>query len=114
MAYPRFDLYPAKAQALARFSRTLGHPERLHIIEMLNQYEELTVSDLVNLSPLALPTVSQHLIILRREQLINIREQVPYLWNSLNRKTLQDQTMILKAFLSEVTGRQGPAPGQRA
>lgn len=53
--------YTADQNRLALLAKALGHPARIAIIEYLLKTDSCICGDIVNILPLAQPTVSQHL-----------------------------------------------------
>lgn len=60
------------AKELAEILGVISHPDRVRIIEELGQHEK-DVSELVELTGLHQPTVSQHLAALRGRKLVKAR-----------------------------------------
>ncbi len=63
---------PLILERAARVIRVLGHPLRLHLLEVLEDREH-HVTDLVNVSGATQALVSQHLAILRSEGVVGTR-----------------------------------------
>jgi DNA-binding transcriptional ArsR family regulator len=61
MAQAKLTSFPTDLVALARVARALSHPARLHILDVLAARRGCVCGDLVDASPLAQSTVSQHL-----------------------------------------------------
>ncbi len=55
---------------LAQMMKALGNPTRLWIIRYLTEHPQCITGDIVNVTPLAQATVSQHLKVLREASLI--------------------------------------------
>ncbi|MGI9607034.1 MAG: ArsR/SmtB family transcription factor [Acidimicrobiales bacterium] len=51
----------------------VGEPNRRHLLELLHQHEEATVSELVEASGLRQPQVSKHLKVLAGAALVSVR-----------------------------------------
>jgi DNA-binding transcriptional ArsR family regulator len=68
------DLLRANSQAMAGRLRLLAHPERLLMLCRMSD-EEVTVSELVELTGLAQSAVSQHLAKFRDMGLVSVRRE---------------------------------------
>ena len=53
--------------------KALGHPARLHIVELLASRGELTVSELADCCGLDQPALSQHAAVLRHAGIVAVR-----------------------------------------
>jgi len=62
--------FTAKQNEIASIMKALGHPARIAIIEYLLSVDTCICGDIVNVLPLAQPTVSQHLKELKNVGLI--------------------------------------------
>ena len=62
---------------LATMLRALGHPARLRMVRLLAERRECVCGDLVDDLPLAQPTVSQHLKVLKEAGLVAGRVDGP-------------------------------------
>ena len=70
MASPKLEEFIKAEQELAAFAKSLSHPARIAIIEHLLKADTCICGDIVNVLPLAQPTVSQHLKELKNAGLI--------------------------------------------
>ena len=61
MGASKTDHFTEKQNQLAAIAKALGHPARVAIIEYLLSVDSCICGDIVNVLPLAQPTVSQHL-----------------------------------------------------
>jgi ArsR family transcriptional regulator, arsenate/arsenite/antimonite-responsive transcriptional repressor len=86
-------LSPEK-QRLAKMLKALGNPVRFQIIEFLAEHQMCITNDIVENTPLAQSTVSQHLKVLREAGLIRGEIEGPatcYCLNSESFCWLKDQ-----------------------
>jgi ArsR family transcriptional regulator len=60
----------SKEERFAKMMKALGNPTRLWIVRYLTENPQCITGDIVNASPLAQATVSQHLKVLREAGLI--------------------------------------------
>ena len=70
MGATKTDHFSEEQNKLANRMKALGHPARIAIMEYLIQVDACICSDIVNVLPLAQPTVSQHLKELKNAGLI--------------------------------------------
>ena len=78
----------ASDQALATTLRALGHPARLRMVRLLAERKECVCGDLVDDLPLAQPTVSQHLKVLKEAGLVAGAVEGPSVCYCLNPQAL--------------------------
>jgi DNA-binding transcriptional ArsR family regulator len=70
MGATKTDHFTEKQNRIAVLAKAIGHPARVAIIEYLMQVDTCICGDIVNVLPLAQPTVSQHLRELKNAGLI--------------------------------------------
>ena len=61
MGASKTEHFTDKQNEIATLAKALGHPARIAIIEYLMSVDTCICGDIVNVLPLAQPTVSQHL-----------------------------------------------------
>lgn len=61
MGASKTEHFTDKQNEIATLSKAMGHPARIAIIEYLMSVDTCICGDIVNVLPLAQPTVSQHL-----------------------------------------------------
>jgi hypothetical protein len=61
MGLTKTEQFTDKQNEIAVLAKALGHPARIAIIEYLMSVDTCICGDIVNVLPLAQPTVSQHL-----------------------------------------------------
>jgi len=61
MGATKTDFFTNEQNDLASFTKALGHPARIAILQHLLKVQSCVCGDIVNELPLAQPTVSQHL-----------------------------------------------------
>jgi DNA-binding transcriptional ArsR family regulator len=88
MAFSKTRLFDPADQMTSAFAKVLTHPVRLDMLRKLSTEKSCTVENLAREYPLAKATISQHLEILRKADLIGYKEQHPYILYFLNKKTL--------------------------
>jgi len=70
MGATRTDYFTDKQNSIAIIAKALGHPARVAIIDHLLKVNQCICGDIVNVIPLAQPTISQHLKELKNAGLI--------------------------------------------
>lgn len=70
MGATKTEHFSDKQNQIAILAKALGHPARIAIIEYLMSVDSCICGDIVNVLPLAQPTVSQHLKELKNAGLI--------------------------------------------
>jgi len=70
MGASKTDHFTDNQNAMAAIAKALGHPARIAILEYLLEVNACICGDIVNVLPLAQPTVSQHLKELKTAGLI--------------------------------------------
>lgn len=70
MAASRSGAFPSDLVALSHAARALAHPARLHLLAVLAARRECVCGELVEATPLAQSTVSQHLKELKEAGLV--------------------------------------------
>jgi len=70
MGATKTEHFTDKQNQIAIMSKALGHPARIAILEYLMSVDTCICGDIVNVLPLAQPTVSQHLKELKNAGLI--------------------------------------------
>ena len=70
MGATKTEHFTDKQNQIATLAKALGHPARVAIIEYLMAVDTCICGDIVNVLPLAQPTVSQHLKELKNAGLI--------------------------------------------
>ncbi len=61
MGTSKTDFFSEKQNRLANFTKAMGHPARIAILEYLLESGKCICGDIVEELPLAQPTISQHL-----------------------------------------------------
>lgn len=88
MAASKSDLFTKQEAELATIAKTLSHPARIKILNILNQKGVCITGELVELMPLAQATVSQHLKELKDAGLIKGEVEGPKMCYCINPKEM--------------------------
>lgn len=102
MAFNRAHLYDDRDRKLSFYANAIGHPARVRIIHQLSDEESFTVEELKEYHPLAMSTISQHLKILREKDLVNFKEEFPFIYYSLDQKNLTRLKKEFRNFLDNI------------
>jgi DNA-binding transcriptional ArsR family regulator len=70
MGATKTDYFTDNQNEIATLAKALGHPARVAIVEYLAEKNECVCGKIVEILPLAQPTVSQHLIELKNAGII--------------------------------------------
>ncbi len=84
---------------LLRIAKALADPRRLAILEAITRAGEITCGDLARLFPVGQSTVSHHVGILERADLVNVRRQGQHAIFSPRPETLRAYMEALQARL---------------
>ncbi|MGZ8540919.1 MAG: ArsR/SmtB family transcription factor [Chitinophagaceae bacterium] len=71
MAFNKKEEFTSKEQSLAAFAKSISHPARIAILNVLAKKNECICGEIVEILPLAQSTVSQHLKELKNSGLID-------------------------------------------
>jgi ArsR family transcriptional regulator len=103
MGASKIDHYEADDVSLAAIAKALGHPARIAIVQFLSQTKACICGDIVDVLPLAQPTVSQHLKELKSAGIIRGTVEGNAICYCLDNDTL----VKLSHFLQQITSTTG-------
>jgi DNA-binding transcriptional ArsR family regulator len=89
MGASKTDSFSEKQNELATLFKALSHPARVAIIEYLLSVDSCICGDIVNVLPLAQPTVSQHLKELKNANIIKGNIEGTAICYCINEATLK-------------------------
>lgn len=99
MGASKTEHFSDKQNQIAAMAKAIGHPARVAIIEYLLSVDTCICGDIVNVLPLAQPTVSQHLKELKNAGIIKGSIEGTSICYCLN----PDALSILEAFFANIT-----------
>lgn len=82
----------------SRIAKAFAHPARLHILKILSERNECVCGEIVDASPLAQSTVSQHLKELKKEGLIEGEFEGPKTCYCLNRDAIAQAESVFSRY----------------
>jgi predicted transcriptional regulator len=92
--------YTETQEKLARYSKALGHPARVFIMEYLAKNADNCCysGDMIDDLPIARSTLSQHLSELKDSGLIQGEINPPYIKYCINKKNWEDAKLLMLNF----------------
>lgn len=90
-----------KQKQLARFSKALGHPVRIYVLELLSKQACCYSGDLSEILPVAKSTLSQHLKELKDAGLIQGEIEAPKVKYCINRQNWETAKILFKDLLDK-------------
>ena len=92
-------------QAKAEFFKTLGHPARIRVLELLAERER-AVGEMLPEVGLEATNLSQHLAVLRRAGLVTFRKEGSTVFYSLTSPQVAELLAVARRILTEVLAGQ--------
>jgi DNA-binding transcriptional ArsR family regulator len=92
-------------QLKSEFFKTLGHPARIRVLELLGQREH-AVSELLPVVGVEATNLSQHLAVLRRAGLVVTRKDRAAVYYSLTSPRVAELLAVARGILTEVLSEQ--------
>ncbi|MET7400110.1 metalloregulator ArsR/SmtB family transcription factor [Dactylosporangium sp. NPDC005572] len=96
---------PPLYQAKAAFFKTLGHPARIRILELLSEREH-SVGEMLPEVGAEASSLSQQLAVLRRAGLVTFRKEGTTVFYSLTSPQVADLLTVARRILTEVISGQ--------
>jgi len=93
-------------QAKAEFFRTLGHPVRIQVLELLQEGPR-PVRDLLSAIDVEASNLSQQLAVLRRAGVVTATREGATVVYALSTRDLADLMSVARSILAEVLAEQG-------
>ena len=101
MAFNKSHHYNKRERIVSHFAHALKHPARVCILEELYLLGPRTVQALTKSHPLSQPTISQHLELLRKAQLVEYKEKYPYTYYSIHSRNFKRAKAYLESYLKK-------------
>lgn len=102
MAFSKHSLYNQEFQLISGFARALAFPGRLEILLKLQAEGPLCVQVLAKGHPISKESLSGHLKILRKAQLIIAEERFPYTFYRIHDRNLEKAINVLNGFFKRL------------
>ena len=93
-------------QAKAEFFKTLGHPARIRILELLSERDH-AVHELLEAIAIEPSSLSQQLAVLRRTSLVGFRREGGEVIYSLSVPEVRDLLLAARSILSGIIASRG-------
>lgn len=104
MEYAAHELKAELFAEVGRIGAALGNGHRLRILDLLSQRSERTVEDLAGELGVTIGSTSQHLLVLHRARLVDVRRQGTYAFYRI----AGDDVSALWRQLRDVANRRAP------
>ena len=105
MGATKTDHFSDNQNAIAKITKALGHPARVAIVEHLAKIDECICGKIVEILPLAQPTVSQHLKELKNAGIIKGEVEGNSICYCIDKKTVEIITHYFSNLLKNA-GKQ--------
>jgi DNA-binding transcriptional ArsR family regulator len=92
------NVITAEQKQFARYSKAMGHPTRMFILELLSRQSCCYSGDLTEVLPIAKSTLSQHLKELKDAGLIQGEIEAPKIKYCMNQKNWNEATTLMKTM----------------
>ena len=102
MGATKTDHYSAMQNKIAIIAKALGHPARLAIVEHLVKVNACICGEIVNVMPLAQPTVSQHLKELKNAGVIHGNIEGNAICYCIDTQAIKTMNDYLSRLLKEI------------
>ncbi len=87
-----------KQKKLARYSKAMGHPVRMYVLDLLSNQSCCYSGDLTEELPIVKSTLSQHLKELKDAGLIQGETELPKIKYCINRENWHEAQELFKEF----------------
>lgn len=92
------EFFTEYQQKIARYSKALGHPVRIHVLQTLSNQKCCYSGDLSEELPIAKSTLSQHLKELKEAGLIQGEIEAPKIKYCVNQENWKEAQELFKDF----------------
>ncbi len=93
------DIYTENQILIARYAKAMGHPVRMHILELLSKQSCCYSGNLTETLPIAKSTLSQHLKELKNAGLIQGEIEAPKIKYCINKENWEIAKKLFKELL---------------
>ena len=95
----KIDVITDQQKKAARYAKAMGHPIRMHVLELLATQSCCYSGDLTQELPIAKSTLSQHLKELKEAGLIQGEIEAPKIKYCINKQNWEEALGLFKSFL---------------
>ena len=103
MAQQKKEDYSTEEVAIAKYSKALGHPARIAILNYLASIDGCFFGDICKELPIANSTVSQHLTELKNAELIKGTFEPPKVKYCIHPEKWEEAKVIMDKFFSKIS-----------
>lgn len=96
---PDIKIITDNQKRLARYSKAMGHPIRMYVLELLSKQSCCYSGDLTEVLPIAKSTLSQHLKELKDAGLIQGETEAPKIKYCINKENWKEAQLLFKELL---------------
>jgi ArsR family transcriptional regulator, arsenate/arsenite/antimonite-responsive transcriptional repressor len=96
----KVEVISEEQKAMARFAKAMGHPIRMHVLDLLSKQSCCYSGDLTEVLPIAKSTLSQHLKELKDAGLIQGEIEGPKIKYCLNQENWKVAQSLFNRFLN--------------
>jgi len=107
MGATKTDHFSNNQNEIAILTKALGHPARVAIVEHLAKMNECVCGKIVEILPLAQPTVSQHLKELKNAGIIKGEVEGNSICYCIDKKTIETISRYFSALLKSIENQDG-------
>ncbi|WP_452224053.1 ArsR/SmtB family transcription factor [Lacinutrix chionoecetis] len=98
MGFTKKHIFDAQQNQIANYTKMIGHPARVSIIQHISENEHCNCNDLVKAIGLAQPTISQHLAEIRKTGLLQQTIKGKNLFYTINIEKLNECRRMINDF----------------
>jgi ArsR family transcriptional regulator, arsenate/arsenite/antimonite-responsive transcriptional repressor len=93
------EIISVRQKKIARYAKAMGHPIRMHVLELLSKQSCCYSGDLTEELPIAKSTLSQHLKELKSAGLIQGEIEAPKIKYCINKENWEEARELFKSLL---------------
>ncbi len=93
------EIISDRQKKIARYAKAMGHPIRMHVLELLSKQSCCYSGDLTEELPIAKSTLSQHLKELKSAGLIQGEIEAPKIKYCINKENWEEARELFKSLL---------------
>ena len=98
MGFSKKQLFNSTQNQVANFTKVLGHPARVAMIQHISEHKNCNCNTLVKATGLSQPTISQHLTEIRKIGLLKQKTKGKNLFYTINKEQLNECRRVINDF----------------